>query len=119
MQYWLETAEQDFDAGTYLIQANKARHGLFFIHLALEKMLKACFCKNQNETPPKTHNLMKLYQLAGFETNIERQDALGALNRFCLEGRYPGEWPEIPDKNEARRYLKMAEEIFEWLKQQL
>ncbi len=119
IEYWYKSAKQDFDAGVYLIQADKNRHGLFFIHLALEKMLKACFCKSQNETPPKIHNLVKLYQLVGFETNIERQDTLGVLNRFCLEGRYPEEWPVVPDRNEARRYLKMAEEILEWLKHQL
>ncbi len=57
--------------------------------------------------------------MAGLEANTERQDALGALNRFCLEGRYPEEWPVIPDKKEAQRYLKMSEQLIEWLKKQL
>jgi HEPN domain-containing protein len=118
-QYWVKSAEEDFEVGGQLVKAGKTRHGLFFVHLALEKMLKACLCKNQNETPPRIHNLIKLYQLAGLEADIERQDALGALNRFCLEGRYPEEWPVIPDIKEAQRYLKMAERIIEWLKQQL
>jgi HEPN domain-containing protein len=70
-------------------------------------------------TPPKIHNLINLYQLASFEPNTDRQDELGAINRFCLEGRYPAEWPVIPDKKEAKRYLKTAEQIIEWLKKQL
>jgi len=118
-QYWVKSAEEDFEVGRHLVKTGKTRHGLFFVHLALEKMLKACLCKNQNKTPPKIHNLIKLYQLAGLEADIERQDALSALNRFCLEGRYPEEWPVIPDKKEAQRYLKTAERIIEWLKQQL
>jgi HEPN domain-containing protein len=118
-EYWVRNAEEDFEVGSNLIKAGKTRHGLFFIHLAMEKMLKACVCKNQNKTPPKTHNLINLYRLAGLEANTERQDALGVLNRFCIEGRYPEEWPVIPDKKESQRYLKMAEQLIEWLKNQL
>jgi HEPN domain-containing protein len=118
-EYWVKSAEEDFEVGRNLIKGDKTRHGLFFVNLAVEKMLKACFCKSQNKTPPKIHNLIKLYELAGFEADIERQDSLEALNRFCLEGRYPEEWPVIPDKKESQRYLKMAEQIIEWLKKQL
>jgi len=119
IEYWVRTAEEDFEVGSDLIRADKNRHGLFFIHLALEKMLKACVCKNINRTPTKIHNLINLYQLAGLEANTERQNALGSLNRFCLEGRYPEQWPVAPDKKEAKRYLETAEQLIEWLKKQL
>ena len=82
-------------------------------------MLKGCVCKHQNKTPPKIHNLINLYYLTGLQIDNERLDALGALNRFCIEGRYPEQWPVIPDKVEAERYLKMAEEIIQWLTKQL
>jgi HEPN domain-containing protein len=118
-EYWVRNAKEDFEVGSNLIKAGKTRHGLFFVHLAMEKMLKACVCKNQNKTPPKIHNLINLYRLAGLEANTERQDALGALNRFCIEGRYPEEWPVISDKKESQRYLIMAEQLIEWLKKQL
>jgi HEPN domain-containing protein len=119
IEYWVRIAEEDFEVGSNLVKAGKTRHGLFFIDLAIEKMLKACVCKNQNKTPPKIHNLISLYQLADLEANTERQDALGAINRFCLEGRYPEEWTAVPDKKEVQRYLKMAEQLIEWLKKQL
>ncbi|OHB60266.1 MAG: hypothetical protein A2167_02215 [Planctomycetes bacterium RBG_13_46_10] len=119
IEYWVRSAEEDFEVGSNLIKAGRTRHGMFFIHLAMEKILKACVCKNQKKTPPKIHNLINLYELAGLEKNTERQDALGALNRFCLEGRYPEQWPAIPDKKEAQRYLKMAEQLAKWLKKQL
>ena len=67
IEYWVRTAEEDFEVGSNLIRVDKARHGLFFLHLALEKMLKACVCKSQSKTPPKIHNLINLYQLAGLE----------------------------------------------------
>jgi HEPN domain-containing protein len=118
-EYWLKTAEEDFEVGRHLIEVNKTRHGLFFINLALEKMLKAFVCKNLKKTPPKIHNLMDLYRMTGLEADIKRQDALEVLNRFCLEGRYPEQWPVTPDKKEAQRYLKMAEQLKKWLKKQL
>ena len=117
--YWVKSGEEDFDVGSNLIRDNKTRHGLFFVHLSIEKMLKACACKKLNKTPPRIHNLIQLYRLAGFPEDIEKQDSLEALNRFCLEGRYPEEWPTVPDKKEAQRYLKMADEIMKWLKNQL
>lgn len=119
IEYWVKTAEEDFEVGSNLVETGKIRHGLFFIHLAVEKILKACVCKNLKKTPPKIHNLIYLYELAGLEESTERQDALEALNRFCLEGRYPEQWPAIPDIKEAKRYLKIAEQLTEWLKKQL
>ncbi len=119
IEYWVRTADEDFEVGSNLIKAGKTRHGLFFINLAVEKMLKACVCKSQEKTPPKIHNLINLYELAALEENTERQDALEALNRFCLEGRYPEQWPVIPDRKEAQRYLVLAEQLIEWLKKQL
>ena len=79
-EYWLKSAEEDFDVGRHLIKAEKTRHGLFFIHLALEKMLKACFCKNQRKTPPKIHNLPRLAELAKISLDQKKQDGLEAIN---------------------------------------
>lgn len=118
-EYWIESAEEDFEVGSNLVKTGKTRHGLFFINLALEKVLKACVCKHLNKTPPKIHNLMNLYRLAGLNPDDKRQEALEMLNRFCLEGRYPEQWPVTPDKKDAQRYLKMSENLIEWLKKQL
>jgi HEPN domain-containing protein len=118
-EYWCSSAEEDFDVGKNLINAGKIRHGLFFLHLALEKMLKACLCKNQGKTPPKIHNLPRLAELAKIKLDQSQKDALEVINRFCLEGRYPEEQPVVPGKTEAKRYTKMADGVFKWLVQQL
>ncbi|MEJ2705764.1 MAG: HEPN domain-containing protein [Sedimentisphaerales bacterium] len=89
VEYWVGTAEEDFEVGSNLIKANKTRHGLFFIHLAVEKMLKACVCKNQKRTPPKIHRLLSLAKMAGIELDNEQTDLLTEINEFNLEGRYP------------------------------
>lgn len=119
IEYWVRTSEEDFEVGKNLVLADKTRHGLFFINLAIEKLLKACVCKNQGQTPPKIHNLLRLAELAEIKLDKDKFDSLGAINRFCLEGRYPEQWTAIPDKEEVKRYLKISNEILKWLKQQL
>ena len=118
-EYWVKSAQEDFDVGRELVKADKSRHGLFFLHLALEKMLKACFCKTQRKTPPKIHNLSRLAELAKIEIDRKKQDGLEMINRFCLEGRYPQEQVVKPSKTDTKRYVKTAEEIYKWLERQL
>lgn len=47
------------------LNAAKIRHGLFLAHLALEKTLKAHVCRTTGELAPKTHNLVRLAEMAG------------------------------------------------------
>lgn len=37
--YWRQGAQEDWDAGQALVERGYLRHGLFFVHLALEKIL--------------------------------------------------------------------------------
>ena len=74
-----------------IFEAGKYDWALFVGHLALEKILKAHWVGNtENNTPPKVHNLVKLYQ----ESNLSllNKDELVFLNEvtgFNLESRYP------------------------------
>ena len=51
--YWQDGAKEDFEVAKQLIASEKIRHGLFFAHLALEKVLKAKFCQKTNEIAPR------------------------------------------------------------------
>lgn len=42
--HWRNGAEEDWSVAQELIERGRVRHGLFFAHLALEKMLKAHYC---------------------------------------------------------------------------
>ena len=44
----------------------------------------------------KSHNLIYLTELAGLEVSEEDENFFGILMRYQLEGRYPGQDPEIP-----------------------
>jgi len=113
IEYWVKTAEEDFEVGSNLIKINKTRHGLFFIHLAVEKMLKACVCKHQNKTPPKIHNLLSLADRAGIKLNDEQRNLLTEINQFNLEGRYPLDFVTALDKNSAIKLMNKVQEAYE------
>ena len=112
----MRTADEDFEVGSSLINADKIRHGLFFIHLAVEKMLKACVCKSQNKTPPKIHNLLRLAEMAGIKLDDNQERLLTEINGFNLEGRYPLDFVKPPEKSTSIEYMKKAQEMLKCFK---
>ena len=116
--YWRKGAQEDIAVARELLEKKRIRHGLFFVHLSLEKMLKAHFCRRTREVAPKQHNLLKLAERAGLGLNEETLDLLAVVNFFCLEGRYPDTLIPEPDTEEAATYLLKVEKVLEWLNRQ-
>lgn len=87
--YWRDSAREDFEVAEQLVAARKNRHGLFFAHLALEKMLKSHVCRAIQDVAPRIHNLVRLSELTGMALPEHYRMLLSELNAFNLEGRYP------------------------------
>jgi HEPN domain-containing protein len=117
--YWRTTAEEDWVVAKDLIKAEKVRHGLFFLHLSLEKVLKAHVCKKTLDLAPRIHNLVRLAEIASLELSQSQLDLLAELNAFNIEGRYPESLLPVPTLIEAKTYLRQTEEIYQWLMNQL
>lgn len=119
VSYWRQSAAEDWAVATELVRGDRLRHGLFFAHLALEKLLKACFCQRTHELAPKIHNLVRLADLAVLQPSLEQRDTLAEMNAFGLEGRYPISLSPPPTAEEARGYMTRAAGVFQWLMSQL
>ena len=117
--YWLAGAEEDWQVGVELINLGRTRHGLFFIHLALEKLLKALICKATKDLAPRLHTLLRLAEWASLAPSEEQRSFLARFDRYQIEGRYPDLLPFPPSPEAARRELQQAEEVLQWLKRQL
>ena len=117
--YWCASAEEDWDAALSLIAGKRNRHGLFFVHLALEKMLKALVTQHTGQVAPKIHALIRLADRADLSLTEERRDFLGEFDRYQIEGRYPELLGEAPGSEETDAALSAADEMFKWLKSQL
>lgn len=116
--YWKETAKEDWTVAQQLVDSGRTRHGLFFAHLSLEKILKALVCKSTQDLAPRIHNLNRLAELAGLAVSSEMMDVLAEMNVFHIEGRYPETLTKPPTQEETILYMKRTEEVLQWLASQ-
>ena len=117
--YWRDVADEDWVVACSLIRQQHTRHGLFFAHLALEKAIKAHVCRVTRDLAPRTHNLVRLAEVASLRMSDEQIDVLAEFNAFSLEGRYPEQLSAPPTAAEAMDGLERAEPVYAWLMQQL
>ncbi|MCH7559558.1 MAG: HEPN domain-containing protein [Planctomycetes bacterium] len=116
-KYDLETAEAMLNAGRYLYVA-------FMCQQAIEKILKACYVKEFNDTPPYTHNLLRLAKELSFFSKIgsDKLEHVEVLNAYYIESRYTeelGELLAVLTEEKAREILDSTKGLFEWLKYQI
>lgn len=91
IKYWINTANKDWLAVKKMLQSKTYVHALFFMHLVLEKLIKAHWVKdNAGNHPPRTHDLIRLTNETKLEISSIEKDILDDMNDFQLEGRYPG-----------------------------
>jgi len=123
IKYWVESAEHDLDSAESLFAAGKDDWSLFIGHLVLEKILKALYVQdNQNQLPPKTHNLVKLAENTNIALNDDQKYFLDEVNDFNLEVRYPEYRREFYKKctqDFAEPYFVRIKEMFQWIKSHL
>ena len=117
--FWREGAQEDLTVAEELLERGRVRHGLFFLHLALEKILKAHVCRQTRDLAPRVHNLVRLTELA--ETHLPEQylDILAEMNRFAIAGRYPDLPFPLPTPAESSVYADRAKEVFACLMRRL
>ena len=118
--HWRDSAQEDWRfAGDLIEHGERLHYGLFFIHLALGKVMKAHYCKNAREIPPRIHNLITLASLASISLSPEYEEMCIEFNTFNIRGRYPDLLDKGLTHKEAREYYRKAREVFEWLMKQL
>jgi HEPN domain-containing protein len=116
--YWKEGSLHDLESAEAIFRSQKYDWCLFVGHLALEKILKAVFVdKNDNNIPPKTHNLIRLAEFSGIELNDDQKFELDTINDFSIQTRYPDYKASFYKKcNEgyAGTHLQKIKEFHAW-----
>ena len=115
IEYWRNGAVDEWETTEGLLGLRKTRQALFFAHLAIEKALKAHICRITDELAPRSHNLVRLAEVAGLDLDDAALDLLADMNAFNLEGRYPDTLGRPPGVDEAQDQLTRAEKVFQWL----
>jgi HEPN domain-containing protein len=117
--YWRQGAERALAVAHELIALDRRSEGLFYLHLALEKVLKGIFCQKVKDFPPRIHNLLRLVELGGIKVTAEQLDLRSRVNDFVMDGRYPDVDMAEPSKESAKDYVGKVEGLFGWLNWQL
>lgn len=119
IEYWKTSAVSDFETAEILIEKNKVKHGLFFCHLIIEKILKAHYVKNTSSIAPKTHDLMYLVVKSGLNISDDYEKLFFTIQKYQLEGRYPDYDVPVPEKESGIQILTKTKEVLKWLMNQL
>lgn len=117
--HWRHGAIEAWDEVPGMIRRGRTGFALFFLHLALEKALKAHVCRQTNDLAPRIHDLAKLAHLAQLPLSEEQLDVLADANSFNLEGRYADMLLPPPSDQEATLVHHRTQEVFAWLINQL
>ena len=114
IKYWRESASHDLESAESLFESGKYDWCLFIGHLVLEKILKAIFVdKNDNNLPPKIHNLVRLSEFSKIELNDQQKFLLDTITDFNIQTRYPdykfGFYKRCTEKYTNQYFCKIKE----------
>lgn len=118
ISYWQDTAAKDFDTMINLFNSGDYHWSLFLGHLVIEKLLKALYVKNKDVQVPRTHDLLRLSELAGIAASEQQKDALDRLTTFNISVRYPDYQQRFYKKctlEFTRENLSLVKEMRLWL----
>ncbi|MDP2683444.1 MAG: HEPN domain-containing protein [bacterium] len=88
IKIWLEGSVDATDTAQKLFDSKKFNHSLFFLHLALEKLLKAIFIHKFDSAPPYTHDLIILAEKCGINISDKQKAQLSEISEFNVTARY-------------------------------
>ena len=88
VKYWIASAQEDWEVAQSLLKSAKYNHALFFLQLALEKLIKAIHVIRKDESPLYVHNLVLLAQKAGIEFSEKELADLKEISSFNVSARY-------------------------------
>ncbi len=91
VRQWAERAQYDLDTADAMYEAERHVYVLFCCQQAIEKAIKAVIVKKTGEMPPRIHNLLRLAEVAGIESDQEQTHLLTRLSGYYIQSRYPEE----------------------------
>ena len=124
VQNWITLAEYDLKTAEAMLQAERYLYVAFTCQQAMEKLLKALFVKEKDQTPPYTHNLLRLTDTLTIaaELDEEKNRFLVTLNSYYIESRYTEEMSELSEmlhRENAQSIFSTTQELFTWLRDQI
>ena len=86
---WFKQSDYDMDTAIYMHKGGRHIYAVFMCHLAVEKALKGVYYEKRREMPPKSHNLIYLFNEIGVIPSAELGKFVVKLNEASVPTRYP------------------------------
>lgn len=115
---WQKSAKDDFHVAEKLFELKHYTQSLFFLHLSIEKMLKAGVILHTKKQAPYIHHLRRLGKLADLTFDNKQKELLHEITSFNMKGRYQialDEFSKKCTKSYSSHYLKSGKQLFLWL----
>ena len=93
---------------------------LFLGHLAVEKLLKACYVSSAQKHAPMIHNLLKLAEASGIEFSADKKVILDTITTFNLSVRYDSykqEFYKRCTRSFAEQWITEIKYLRKWIKE--
>jgi HEPN domain-containing protein len=74
VNYWIRSSDENYQTMMNLFNSGDYTWSLFMGHLVIEKLIKAYFIKNTGKEPPLVHDLLRIAQKAGLDTDERMED---------------------------------------------
>lgn len=124
--YWEDVAEYDLGTAEAMLNSGRYLYVVFMCQQAVEKITKGLFVLYNGEEPPRTHNILSIFekiQFKGIQSITPKLDEykefFEELLAFYISERYPSYKEKIStiiDLERARQVLTDTKEVFAWLK---
>ena len=121
MDHWMESGERDFKTMNNLFKSKDYSWSLFVGHLVIEKLLKACYIKNNHQHPLMIHNLVRLAETSGISLTENQKSLLTEITSFNLSSRYDDYKKSFYVKctpEYTKEWIKQIKQIRKWIKEE-
>ena len=122
IEYWLTSSKDDLDTANKLYASEKYHHCLFFVHLALEKILKALYIFQKQGPPPPIHDLVRLAEKSGVKVSNDLIYQLAEISTFNVAARYDDykfKFYKKATKEYATDWLKTGEKLYDYFRKEV
>ena len=119
---WLIQSDYDMDTAEYMHSGGRHIYAVFMCHLSIEKALKGLYNERMGLIPPKSHNLIYLFNEIGMKPPTELGKFIVKLNEASIPTRYPENLANLQKfYNEvAVKYILInGRKVIKWINQQL
>ena len=118
VQRWKQSALDDLVTARDNFKLGHYDWSLYMGQLAIEKLLKGLYVKNNNETPPYIHELNKLAERSGLSLDDEQASDFAEISSYHVKARYESIKSVLYKKATAeysKLWLAKIEEYAAWL----